>query len=371
VSVPPATRDRVLRILVLANKGWGRAPNQRYRFEQWAPWLELNHRIRLDLLPFESPQLSELLYEEGRIAAKGVLIGYDFLRRARAIFKARSYDAVLIAREASLIGPAIYERLIAWTGKPVVFDFDDSIWSPLQAHANGLFSHLHFYRKTSAICSVAAAVTVGNEFLADYARERNSNVFIVPSSIELQDYPLNPPPAADVPFIVSWTGSNSTLRHFERARPALEILAQQIPLKVRVICNKPPAAPVRGAQTEFVRWSAQSEGQDVSACHAGIMPLPDDEISRGKCGMKALQYMAAGRPVVASPIGVNADIVKDGENGLLATSTNDFVEALLRLAGDGDLRRRLGANARQTVKERYSAEVVSQMFAAAIRSAVG
>jgi glycosyltransferase involved in cell wall biosynthesis len=154
------------------------------------------------------------------------------------------------------------------------------------------------------------------------------------------------------------------------ARPALEVLARRIPLRVRVICNKPPVAPIQGAQTEFVRWSASSEASDLSACHAGIMPLPDDEISRGKCGMKALQYMAVGRPVVAAPVGMNETIVQDGENGLLAASTDDLVAALLRLAEDRGLRRQIGAKARRSVEEHYSAAVVSPMFAAVIRSAV-
>jgi glycosyltransferase involved in cell wall biosynthesis len=365
-----SSSERFLKVLVLANKDWGIAPNQRYRFEQWAPWLERNHNIQIDLLPFESPRLSKLLYEEGRIAEKALLIVYDFVRRAKAVLEAQRYDVVVISREASLIGPAIYERLVAWSGKPLVFDFDDSIWSPSQAHSNGFYSHLHFYRKTSAICRLARAVTVGNEYLAGYARKRNSNVWIVPSSIELRDYILRPEPAAEVPFTVCWTGSNSTLRHFERARPALETLARQVQLKVRVICDRPPNTPITGAETEFVRWSAQSEADDLSQCHVGIMPLPDDEISRGKCGMKALQYMAAGRPVVASPVGVNIDIVRDGETGFLATFSDQFVKALFRLAEQPDLRCRLGAKGRQAVERHYSAEAVSQRFAAAIRSAL-
>ena len=121
---------------------------------------------------------------------------------------------------------------------------------------------------------------------------------------------------------------------------------------------------------EFVPWSAEGEARQVGDCHVGIMPLPDDEISRGKCGMKALQFMATGRPVVASPVGVNSEIIRHGENGLLAPSTGGFITALTTLADDPGLRRRMGANARRTVEERYSAEVVSNEFAKVIRSVV-
>jgi glycosyltransferase involved in cell wall biosynthesis len=118
----------------------------------------------------------------------------------------------------------------------------------------------------------------------------------------------------------------------------------------------------------FVPWTAEREAEDVGACHVGIMPLPDNEFTRGKCALKALQYMATGRPVVVSPVGVNKDIVKDGENGFLASSTEDFVEALMRLAGSSDLRRTMGAAGRKTVEQAYSAEVAARMFADVIRS---
>jgi glycosyltransferase involved in cell wall biosynthesis len=304
------------------------------------------------------------------LVTKAAYVVYDFFRRAKALPASRSYDAVLVSREAALIGPAIYERLIGWTGKPIIYDFDDSIWSPAQAKTNGLFSRLHFYGKTSSICRLAAAVTAGNDFLADYARQRSKSVFVVPSSIELEDYPLIPEPADDGKFIVCWTGSNSTLAHFEHARPALEKLAKATPLTVKVICNKPPRNPIAGAEMRFVPWSADREAAELSDCHAGIMPLPEDEVTRGKCGMKALQFMAVGRPVVISPVGVNADIVQHRQNGFLAATTDDFVHALLELSKDPGLRCRVGRNARKTVEERYSAEIAARKFSDVVRVVV-
>jgi len=126
--------EREIRVLALASKAAGLAPGQRYRFEQWAPHLERHHGISIDLLPFESPRLSEVLYEPGHLVTKAALVSRDFVRRASVMKASRSYDAILIYREASLIGPAIYERLLARTGKPIILDFDDAIWSPAQAH---------------------------------------------------------------------------------------------------------------------------------------------------------------------------------------------------------------------------------------------
>ncbi len=356
------------KLLVLADKPEGLAPNQRFRFEQWAPRLQRDHGIHLDLSPFESPDLAELLGKPGHLVAKALRVGMDFVRRAGAVPLARRYDAVLIVREASLIGPAIYERLIKWTGAPIIYDFDDSIWRPQQERRHGPFSRLHFHGKTATICRLATAVSAGNEYLAAFARRHNSNTFVVPTSIELDGYPVVPEPTSDRPFVVGWTGSTSTLPHFEHAREALETIAARRPLAVKVICNRPPERPIAGAEMRFIPWSPVNEAQEVGDCHVGIMPLPDDEFTRGKCGLKGLQFMATGRPVVMSPVGMNKDLVEQGVNGFLAGSADQWVAALTRLAGSPELRAEIGTAARKTVESEYSAEAVASRFARVVRS---
>lgn len=351
------------RLLVLASKPLGMSPSQRYRFEQWAPHLAREHRITLDFAPFESEALARLLYEPRHVAAKAFYTLRDFGRRSAVLGRAKNYDAVVIHREAALIGPAIYERLLARTGKPIIYDFDDAIWSPGQAWKNGLFSRLHFTSKTSTICKLAATVTTGNEYLAGYARKRNPSVSVIPSSIELADYPQAPEPENTGKFVVCWTGSTSTLVHFEHARGALEQLAARLPIVVKIICSRPPERAIAGAETRFVQWSPEREAQEVGDCHVGIMPLPDNEVSRGKGGMKALQFMATGRPVIASPVGVNTDIVQPGHNGFHAREAAEWVAALERLALDSQLRSRLGRNARLTVEAGYRAEASAAKFA--------
>jgi glycosyltransferase involved in cell wall biosynthesis len=365
MGVAPGPRRR---LLVLASKPRGLSPSQRFRLEQWAPYLAEEHSITLDFAPFESKELADILYKPGRYPAKAMLVLRDFIRRSRVLSDARPYDAVVIHREAALIGPAFYERLLAWTGKPLIFDFDDSIWSHAQQMRHGNFSRLHFFGKTRTICRLASAVSAGNAFLADYARHVNDNVSIVPTSIDLVNYPVQPEPAAGRPFVVCWTGSTSTLAHFEFAREPLESLAQLIPLKVKVICNEPPQRPIAGADTCFVRWSQEREAEEIGDSHVGIMPLPDDEVTRGKCGLKALQCMATGRPVVVSDVGVNTEIIAHGVNGYLASTAQDFVDALLQLAKSPARRAAMGREARRTVEERYSAEAVAARFAEVVRS---
>jgi len=356
------------RLLVLASKPRGLSPSQRFRLEQWAPGLARDHGITLDFAPFESKRLADILYQQGRYAQKAWLVAADFVRRATILRDARDYDAVVIHREAALIGPAIYERLLAWTGKPIIFDFDDSIWSPAQQMRHGIFSRLHFFGKTRTICRLANAVSAGNEYLADYARRVSDKVFVVPTSIDLTRYPAQPEPSADRPFVVCWTGSSSTLPHFEFAREPLERLALLLPLVMKVICNEPPKRPIAGAEMRFVQWSEEREAEEIGQSHAGIMPLPDDEVARGKCGLKALQCMATGRPVVISPVGVNKEIIEHGRNGFLAADADGYIESLLSLANSKALRRQMGAAARKTVEQSYSADAAAAQFAKVVRS---
>ncbi len=365
--------QRPLRLLVLTPKPKGVSPGQRFRLEQWAPRVAARRGISLDFLPFESPGLTRVIYQRGRYVEKAARVSFDFVRRAAAVARARRYDGVIVYREAALLGPAIYERLLALLDVPLLFDFDDAIWAEGPGNGpNGLFTKLHFWGKTATICRLASGVLVGNAYLADYAKRHNdaSRVFVVPTSIELERYPVQPELKDDRTFVIVWSGSTSTLPHFEHARAALEQLARRRRLVVKVICNRAPDRPIAGAENVFVPWSENGEAENIGASHVGIMPLPDDVFTRGKCGLKALQYMATGRPVVIAPVGMNKDLVEHGANGYLAGTTEGMVEALEQLARSPELRGKIGAAGRATVEQRYSAEVVADVFASAVRQAI-
>jgi len=364
---------RPLRLLALVPSRVGTAPGQRFRLEQWAVPLKARHGITIDFVPFESPGLSGIIHKPGRIVEKAARVGYDFTRRAGAVLKARRYDGAIVYREAALVGGAIYERLLRWLDIPLFFDFDDAIWleGDPGSSASGIFSRLHFWGKTSTNCRIASAVLAGNAYLADYARQRTDRVFILPTSIDLSRYPVQPELDHDEPFVACWTGSTSTLVHFEQARRVLERLAATRPTLVKVICNRPPDRPIAGAENIFIPWAEQGEAEEVGKCHVGIMPLPDHDYTRGKCGLKALQYMATGRPVVVAPVGMNVDLVEHGKNGFLASTDDEWVDALTKLADSRELRHRIGAAGRRTVEDHFSAEVVAAKFAQAIRATIG
>jgi glycosyltransferase involved in cell wall biosynthesis len=210
-------------------------------------------------------------------------------------------------------------------------------------------------------------VIAGNDYLAGYARRWNANVSIVPTTIELDAYrPAVAHRAKDV-VTIGWSGSYSTAKYLARVRPILAELARRVPVRFLVVGAE--IEPVPGVPTECRPWRAEREVADLREMDVGIMPLPDESWERGKCGLKALQYMALAVPPVVSPVGVNAAIVRDGENGFVAGGDGDWIDRLERLARDPALRQRLGDAALATVRRRYSAEAQAPRVGAILRAA--
>lgn len=361
----------MLRVLALVQKEWGINPGQRFRLEQWSPHLRQEHQIDLDFRAFESPELSRVIYSQGQLSKKAALMTKDFVRRASILPTVRRYDAVVVYREAASIGPALYEWLLERAGVPFVLDFDDAIWMPSHgASVNGAFARLRFPSKTKDIARMASAVTVGNEYLARWAKQFNDDVHVVPTTIDLSKYPVQPEVPDTGAFTLGWMGSHSTLRYLEVIRNPVERFGASRRVKFIVVCDVPMSRPFANVEMEFVKWSAEYEARDIGRMDVGVMPLPDDPYTHGKCGCKALQYMAAGRPTIVSPVGVNTDIVQDGDSGLLASSDDEWFSAFERLAASPQLRRKLAEAGRQTVEARFSADAAASKFARAVQSAV-
>ncbi len=358
--------DRV-RVLAIVPSVYDRSPGQRYRIEQWEPFLNAAG-VDVDYEPFESDRLHRLLYEPARYGAKALQVAGGCLRRVGHVRKARRYDAVFLYREAALLGPAVFERWLGRFGPPVVYDFDDAVWVPYVSPTNAGLSRLKFPGKTAAICRVASCVTVGNAHLAEYASRWNDRVEIVPTTIDLDRYTIVERPANARP-VVGWTGTHSTYQHLDRLRPALAAVAQQHDFVLRVI--GPADYRMAGVEVENRPWRSATEVEDLGGIDNGVMPLPDDQWSRGKCGAKALQYMGLGIPTVCSPVGVNTEIVTHGVNGMLAGGMDEWVAAVTTLLGSDTERRRLGSAGRDTVEQRFSAQVHGPRVAALLRSVSG
>lgn len=341
-----------MRILALMPALYDTSPGQRYRLEQWEPLLR-ERGVEITFDAFEDEELHALLYKRGMMRKKLPLVARCLGRRLSLVRKVQNYDLVYILREAALLGPPIFERLIAQSGVPMVFDFDDAIFVSYRSPSNGYLSYLKFASKTKTICRLASHVMVGNPYLADYALQVNDRVTVIPTTIDTEKYRVPERKERSGPVVIGWTGSYSTVQHLDTMRGALKKLAEKESFRLRVIGT--PVYECPPVDVEAMPWRAETELEDLSEIDIGMMPLPEDRWSKGKCGLKALQFMALGIPTICSPVGVNTDIIQDDQNGLIAATEDEWVEKLTRLLRSAELRQRLGHAGRVTVEEKYSA----------------
>jgi len=356
-----------MRVLAWVPQDVDTSPGQRFRIEQWESYL-LKEGIELVYSPFSSQGLAELLRRPGKLPRKAWGIAKALARRLAESFTASAFDLVYVFREGALLGPAMAERILRWSGVPFVFDFDDAVWVRYKSPANSYLSYLRFPGKTAALCRMARHVMAGNPYLRDYAARYASGVTIVPTTIDTERYTLLPPRRNKVP-VVGWTGSYSTAQYLGLVRGALQHLRRRRAFRMVVVGAESFRA--EGVEVEHRPWRSATEVEDLSDFDVGIMPLPDATWERGKCGLKALQYMALGIPTVVSPIGVNAEIVVPGRNGFLASSEAEWEEALDKLLGDEPLREALGHGGRSTVEQGYSAAVHGPRVARLFQEARG
>jgi glycosyltransferase involved in cell wall biosynthesis len=341
-------------------------PGQRYRIEQWESDLEARG-IDVSYFSFADPELVKAMPKAGNYIGKFAGIGRAFARRLSQIRELSRFDVVLIYRAAAMAGPAFFERWLQRKGKPLIYDFDDAIFLTHAHEANKLFSWAKFAGKTGSICKMSDAVTVGNEWLADYARKFNPNVTVIPSSVDTTIY-VPAVNRTNKKIVVGWTGSSTSQTHLEMFVPLLKELIERYPVEIQVHSDRSPDLP--GVPVVWHKWTPENEVEIISGFDIGIMPMPDDEWSQGKCSMKALLYMSLAVPTVCSDIGMNREVIEQGVNGFLAGTNEEWLDAIGGLVESPELRAEMGRKARETVVENYSTEICAARFADVVRKTV-
>lgn len=338
-----------------------RSPSQRYRLEQFFPWFRQNgwEVVYANLLDERDDQV---FYSSGNFFGKLRILITAYFRRRKQVRSIRQDDIVIIHREAFMTRGIFFERAIRKRTRHLIFDFDDAIWRMDVSEGNRRLRWMKDPAKTGAIIALADRVIAGNEYLAEYARRFNPAVEVIPTTIDTERYTAEQPARYDERVMIGWTGSHTSMAYLEQALPLLYRVQAALGGLVlfRIISDRALVAP--GLSVENIRWNSATEAEDLAAIDIGIMPLPDTEWSRGKCGFKGLQYMGMGKAVVLANVGVNSVIVKHGHNGMLASNDEEWVRHLCNLAKDAELRDRLGNSARRTVVDQWSMHTWRQRY---------
>lgn len=332
------------------------APGQRFRFEQYLNILK-NADHTISIHSFLSAKAYASLYKPGKVIQKTIDILLSCFKRMFHLLLMYKADYVFIFREAAPVGPPVFEWIIAKIlNKKIIYDFDDAIWLTDKTNESALEKIIRWRSKVASICTWSEKVSCGNAYLANYARQFNPSVVINPTTIDCEKL-HNPALFATKKktnnVVIGWTGSHSTLKYLVLLEPVFQQLEAQFEyVSFLVIADQRPQ--LRLKRLDFIAWNPETEVEDLLKMDIGIMPLPNDEWSKGKCGFKALQYMALKIPAVVSPVGVNTEIITEGVEGFLCRTDEEWRLALEKLIGNEAMRAEMGKNGRQKVMDHYS-----------------
>ena len=273
------------------------------------------------------------------------------------------YDLIILHCELLPLLPGLLECGLLRV--PYIYDFDDAFYLKYRSGCLGLLKSFLSHKFDSVIKS-AAAVAAGNLELVRYAKIHNSNTHYMPTVVNTDRYTPATNKVDGEYLTIGWIGSPSTSKYLQTIAPALSEICIYKAAMMRVIGSGPIV--LSGVPVDLLPWNEETEVADIQAFDVGIMPLPDEPWTRGKCGFKLIQYMACGLPVVASPVGANLDIVEHGVNGFLADTRDEWIHALTTLQNDPELRRRMGEAGRRKVETHYSLQVTAPRYGELIRN---
>jgi glycosyltransferase involved in cell wall biosynthesis len=338
-------------------------PSSRVRHVNFVPDLEAAG-FKVKIAPFlPDAYLARLYRGEPRDFR---LLTKAYWTRLRRLLSARDYDLIWIEKEALPWIPAAIEALLL-RGSRVVIDFDDPWYLRYSGHSSRVVRAI-MADKLSAIAARAAVVTAGSAQLSQWLKSAPcARVIEIPPAVDVARYPEVPLP--DGPFTIGWIGTPGNEAYLNLIAEPLRMLCATGGARLRMIGGS-RGFSLPGVAIDYIPWSEDTEATELTRCHVGVMPLLDGPWERGKCGYKLIQYMAAGRATVASPVGAAPSIVVPGQTGLLASSGADWIAALTSLATDRERAKNYGIAGRQRVEALYSLRTNAPKLLAVLRQAL-
>lgn len=356
-----------MEVLTLIPNRYGFAPGQRGSIELWERVLK-PAGVNLHWAPFESERLREILYKPGLQLEKAREMVRGYVERVRLLKRLKEFDAVFVYREAALLGPAFIEKRIARRGVPIIYQLDDPLFVPYRSPSNGLFSYLKFFGKIAEIIRLSKVVIVNSTHIREFASQYNRNIWQVPSIVDTNQYVYRPQPSDLERVTVGWSGSPTTVRNIRVVADALRELRRRVDHDVYLIGGTEFDLP--GVEYEAQKWRAETEVEDLRRMQVGMVPVPDAPWNKYKFYMKTAQYMALGIPPVCTPMGSNPEVIRPGETGFLAATTEEWVTHLERLIRDTPLRLEMSERAAQEARAKYSLEANAEKVIDAFRAAL-
>lgn len=328
------------------------AASTRQRIMQTIPYLE-REGITIDIEPLFDNARMQSLFEHGKYGAYNIIRSY--LKRLQTLQRIKHYDFIWIQYELLPYLFGEIEALLRFANKPIIYDFDDAVFHRYDQHPRTIIRSI-LGNKLAPLLRNSDIAFCGNAYLEDYAKEYCHHTEIIPTTIDIDRYQTKQ--KSDATPTLGWIGSPSTWSYCVPFTDLFSsfVNSHQASMLVVGAGNKP-------LPFTFRDWSEVSEVSDIQSMDIGLMPLSDDPWARGKCGYKLIQYMACGLPVIASPVGVNRDIVEHGVSGLLASTETEWCDAITLLLADAALRERMGKAGREKIEAHYSIQLVGPRIA--------
>lgn len=327
--------------------------SSRFRFYQYFPYLE-SKECELTVKPLLQDNYIKYLYEKTSVPYIEIINSY--FNRAAVLLQKKKYDLIWLQQETFPWFPSWFERILVRSNIPIVVDYDDAFFHRYDMN-NSRFVRLVLGKKIDSVMNYANVVVAGNNYLAERASKSGcKDVRILPTVVDINKYPVVEQSEKEC-FTIGWIGSPHTAKYLELIKDPLKDIS--LANNVKIVLIGAGQFSLNDINIERIDWKENSESEEIQKFDVGIMPLLDSPWERGKCGFKLIQYMASQKPVIASPVGVNKDIVQNNLNGFLANNSEEWVEYFKVFKNDFVLRKKMGLAGRKIVEEKYSLQVTA------------
>jgi glycosyltransferase involved in cell wall biosynthesis len=325
------------------------------RFYQYIPVLK-EQGIDVDIAPLLDDEYLNRQYSGLETNWAGIFRSY--LYQMFRLLMAKKYDLLWIEKELFPNMPAWVERFFNFIGIRMIIDYDDATFHRYEGRTG--LARVLLSDKIDNVMKYSVMTVCGNSYLAERARIAGATrVEILPTVIDINRYSVADSSNSDN-IVIGWIGSPSTVHYLDIVAPAILSLASDYRIQLRIIGAN---YEIAGLEVDCRPWSEESEVGDIQEFDIGIMPLHDSKWEQGKCGYKLIQCMACAKPVIASPVGVNVDIIENGVNGYLASSTDDWIHAFRSLIQDTSKRKKMGIQGRRSVENQYTLQISGKKLA--------